>query len=425
MKKCAGCQHENQDTNAFCSNCGAPLDNAVEPESPKPAGKSFSKARIIAVVAAIFFLAIVIKAIAVSANPAMRLLKGLDRLGKMDAFTVTSTLSVNYKGDDDDLKLINQAGASLKTAVNLDKMLAEVTGTLSYDKKTVAEITAGLGEKEVYFALPKLYDKTFTYRLDKQVRAYISEIQVLLKYLREADVQYDRGKYAKAIAEVLDDDIKGSPGKVMLTLDGDRLLDIFAEIFEVAADDEVLMKSLRKNAKNAIEKILKDKHEFELLFDEEDLEYVLEYLQDDDDFEIAYMYIVREMKDSFRYLSRSFKYYADDIPELDVTIDFGLLSSNIRGISIAMEIEDSGETVVLSLDSEISRKASIGKINTKNTVDIEDLMDDPAELEDIAETVLKNLAKNIKSNKKLVNAIDDLTGMDVDDLMDLLMDEIF
>jgi len=152
---------------------------------------------------------------------------------------------------------------------------------------------------------------------------------------------------------------------------------------------------------------------------------VLEYLQDDDDFEIAYMYIVREMKDSFRYLSRSFKYYADDIPELDVTIDFGLLSSNIRGISIAMEIEDSGETVVLSLDSEISRKASIGKINTKNTVDIEDLMDDPAELEDIAETVLKNLAKNIKSNKKLVNAIDDLTGMDVDDLMDLLMDEIF
>ncbi|HOP72850.1 MAG TPA: hypothetical protein PLO77_06325 [Thermoclostridium caenicola] len=371
-------------------------------------------------------MAIVIKAIAVSANPAMRLLKGLDRLGKMDAFTVTSTLSVNYKGDDDDLKLINQAGASLKTAVNLDKMLAEVTGTLSYDKKkTVAEITAGLGEKEVYFALPKLYDKTFTYRLDKQVRAYISEIQVLLKYLREADVQYDRGKYAKAIAEVLDDDIKGSPGKVMLTLDGDRLLDIFAEIFEVAADDEVLMKSLRKNAKNAIEKILKDKHEFELLFDVEDLEYVLEYLQDDDDFEIAYMYIVREMKDSFRYLSRSFKYYADDIPELDVTIDFGLLSSNIRGISIAMEIEDSGETVVLSLDSEISRKASIGKINTKSTVDIEDLMDDPAELEDIAETVLKNLAKNIKSNKKLVNAIDDLTGMDVDDLMDLLMDEIF
>lgn len=425
MKKCAGCQHENQDANEFCINCGMPLGNTAEAEPPKPAKKTFPTGKIIAVVAAILFLGFIIKAIVVSANPASRLLKGLDRLGDMDAFTITGTLSAAYKGDDDDLKLINNAGIDLKAAVNLDKMLAELSGNITYDKKTIAEITAGLGEKELYVAFPKLYDKTFTYRLDKEVRAYITELQVLLKYLRQADIKYDRGKYAKAVKEVLDDDIKGSLSNVTLTLDGDSLFGVLAEVIDVAADDEVLMKSLRKNAKNVIEKILKDNYEFKLLFDEDDLEDVLDYLEDDDDFEMAYMYIAREIKDGFRYLSRNAEYYVGDIPELDITINFGLLSNDIKGIRIAMEIEDSGETVMLSMDSKISRKATFSKINSKNSVDIEDLMDDPLELAVIAEEVLENVAKNIKNNKKLVKAIDDLTGMDVDDLMDLLMDEIF
>lgn len=109
MKKCAGCQHENQDANEFCINCGMPLGNTAEAEPPKPAKKTFPTGKIIAVVAAILFLGFIIKAIVVSANPASRLLKGLDRLGDMDAFTITGTLSAAYKGDDDDLKLINNA----------------------------------------------------------------------------------------------------------------------------------------------------------------------------------------------------------------------------------------------------------------------------------------------------------------------------
>ena len=253
-------------------------------------------------------------------------------------------------------------------------------------------------------------------------------MQVLLKYIRQANIKYDKKKYAKAIAHVLDDEIRGSLGKVTVTLDSKSLMEIFAEVFDVMADDEVLMKSFRENARDLINRILKDKHEFEVLFSEDDLEELLDYIEDEDDFETAWMYVIREASYGIGYILDELDYYMslDEIPEFDITFSFGMFSKNIKGIKVSMKVEGyDDESITVNVDSRISNKASFTKINSKSAIDIEELEEDPYEFLDIAEEILENLVGNIEKNKKLTNAIEDFTGMDADELADLIMDELF
>ncbi|NLU32771.1 MAG: zinc-ribbon domain-containing protein [Clostridiaceae bacterium] len=428
MRTCPNCKSENQDGTRFCTKCGAPLEGAAEANDQRPVKKSFPAGKILLAVALILAVVFIINTIIVAANPAMRLLNGLERLGKKNAFTVTSTVSAKYKGDDDDLKAINNASIKTSLAVNLDKMFMEVSGSILYDNKSIADIAAGVGEKELYIDLKNLYDKKFIYKLDRDVRDVISEMQVLLKYIRQANIKYDKKKYAKAIADVLDDEIRGSVGKVTVTLDGESLMEIFAEVFDVMADDEVLMKSFRENARDLINRILKDKHEFEILFSEDDLEELLDYIEDEDDFETAWMYVIEEASYGIEYALDDLDYYLslDDMPEFDITFSFGMFSNNIKGIQVSMKVEDGyDESITVNIDSRISNKASFTKINSKNAIDIEELEEDPYEFLDIAEEIIENLVGNIEKNKKLTNAIEDLTGLDADELADLIMDELF
>lgn len=428
MKTCANCQYENEDENRFCIKCGSALNDEAAANAEKPAKKSFLKGKIVLAVVVVLLAAFIVNAIIVSANPAMRLLKGLENLGENGAFTVTGTLNAKYRGDDEDWKLLNDASVKASFAVNLDKMLLEASGSLLYDNKSIADITAGLGEKEVYVDLGKLYDKKFSYSLDKDTREAISELQTLVRYIRHADIKFDRKKYASTLADVLDDNIKGSLGKVTLTVDGELLAETLTEVFDEMTEDEQLMESVRKNAKDIINKMLKDKQEFEILFTEDDLEELLEYVEDEDDFEMAYSSFMEDAMDELEYMLDDLSYYAYNMPEFDVTVSFGSFNNRIKGIKVAYEVEnpdDEDESMEITLDTTIKGKASFTKVNTGNAVDIEDLMDNPYEILDIATEVFDNLGDNIKKNKKLANAIEDLTGADLDDFGEWLINEIF
>ena len=142
MRTCPNCKSENQDGTRFCASCGTPLEGAAEANAQRPAKKSFPAGKVLLAVALILAVVFIVNTIIVAANPAMRLLNGLERLGKKNAFTVTSTVSAKYKGDDDDLKAINNASIKTSLAVNLDKMFMEVSGSILYDNKSIADIAA-------------------------------------------------------------------------------------------------------------------------------------------------------------------------------------------------------------------------------------------------------------------------------------------
>lgn len=431
MKTCPNCSFENQDETKFCIKCGAPFNNAAEVNTQKPAKKSSPVVKVLLVAVALLLVAFIVMNIIIASNPAMRLLNGLERLGKMDAYTVTSTVTAKYKGDNDDLEqLINNASFKTSYAVNLEKALIEFSADILYDNKSIAAGAAGLGDKVFYIDAGNLYDKDFIYELDDEELGYISEIKVLLKYIRQADIKFDKKKYAKAIADVLDDHIKGSLDKVTLTLDNELLYETLAEVFETMADDEVLMKSFRENAKDVINKILKDKHEFEFLFYEDDLEELLEYIDDKDEFEDAFLRVVEGAADAFNDMLDELSYYtsSEDMTEIDITFSFGMLSNSIKGMQVSMALEDlddEDESVKINIDSKIKGGASFAKINTKNAIDIEDLQDDYDQLEEISIEVCEKLADNITKNKKLAKAIEDITGVEADELSDLLIDELF
>lgn len=365
--------------------------------------------------------AFIINSTLAAANPSRKLLKGLEHLGKMDEFTVTSVISVEYEGDVDEFELINDASMKTSYAVNLDKLLMEVSMELLYDNKSIAHMIAGVGDKGLYAELPKLYDKKFSYEFDREIRENLSDIQVLLRYIRQANIKYDTRKYADIIEDIMGDDIKGSPGKIKMRVDGEILAIIMIEILEEMADDHKLMESVRKNAQELIKKILKDEHKFKL-FDKDDLEDFLEYLEDEDDFEMLYLSFIEEMVEGMEYYSS----FIDESPEFDVTISYGMFKG-VKDINVSFTVEnpsDDDESLIISMDSTIEGSASFSKVSTRNAVDIEEIMYDYRELMNIGEEIFDNLADNIEKNRKLKNAIEDLTGVDVDFLADELLEYI-
>ena len=70
--------------------------------------------------------------------------------------------------------------------------------------------------------------------------------------------------------------------------------------------------------------------------------------------------------------------------------------------------------------SSVRKGAKLSSFNTKQAKDIEDLIDDPEQLMDIAKEMAENLTEAIKGNKELQNdlqKIEDALGMDIEDLL--------
>ena len=89
----------------------------------------------------------------------------------------------------------------------------------------------------------------------------------------------------------------------------------------------------------------------------------------------------------------------------------------IKGIDFTGEIDDELE---INVKNDIKSGASFTKFNKKNSIEINELISG-GDIEDVAEEISENLIKAIKKNKDLKNKIEDLTGEDIDDLIEMFM----
>lgn len=464
MKICPNCNSENRDEAMFCTKCGnrfeeqllntntntpqnysAPIDpipsvnQTVQPpvqptvqpaaqpyasfagpaeQPPKKKSKALIYVLGLVAVVAVVFLAINFIS---NANPANKLIQGLVKMSKMDKVTSTTTVDIVYDGDNEDAELLNDIMIKLETAADVNNVLAQLTLDLLYDNKSVIQVAAGVNNEDLYIDLKDLHKEPFYQEIEgllPEYSDYINDYKIIKKALDEVSFKFDDKKYIKIIKNVLDDDIKGSGNKVTVTLNSKTISKLLEKLLEEAEDDTKLMESIRKNAIAFLEKVIKEEKKLKVI-DVDDLEDALEALEDEDDFEDLYKEAIADALDNMDYMSIDI----DDIPEMDITFRFGA-GNAIKGIDYTAVIEEGGDNIEINVKTDIKSGASFTKINKKDAIEIEELING-GDMEDVAEEISENLIKAIKKNKELTKKIEELTGGDIEDSIEMMMYGLF
>lgn len=447
MKKCPNCNFENRDEASFCTKCGNKLQEqsldtdvnvkrniatpqdtdstvnrvirpAVQPstsvnisvETPKKKSKALVYILGLVAVIAVIFLVMSIS----FAKPAEKLIQGLIKLSKMDKCTATTTIDIDYDGDEKEADLINDITVKLETAADLNELFAQITLDLLYSNKSVVQVAAGLNDEDFYVDLKDLHKKVFYQDVEDVIPNYpdyANDYKILKKAFDGISLKFDTKKYMKIVNNVLDDNIKSSGNKIILSLDLDTISELMTALLEEAEDDDKLMESVRKNAIDFINQIVKEKKKLKII-DADDLEETLEIIEDKDDFEEYYQNAISSALVRFDNMVSD----ADEIPELELIFRLGA-GNAIKGVDFTAEINDN---VKIFVQSEIKSGANFKKFNRKDSIEISDLMSG-GDIEDVVEEITDNLIKAVKKNKDLTKKIEDLTGQDVEDAIEMLM----
>ncbi|HHW22705.1 MAG TPA: zinc ribbon domain-containing protein [Clostridiaceae bacterium] len=458
MKICPKCNNQNRDEAKFCSTCGENLgvqpsdttdsnpvqdntaaeskptdvpvgqpavDNPVSGVSTAPANPVGKKSKGLFVVAGIAVIAVIFLLIRFisSADPVSKLIKGFAKLARMKEITSTTTIDINYDGDDEIGEIINDMVFKVETAADMDNLLTQLTLELVYDKKSVTQLAAGINNEDVYVDLKELYNKVFYQDMEELVpdyQDYVNDYKLIKKAVNDVNIKFDNKKYIKIIRDTLDDDIKGSGSKVILTLNSKTMTKLMKNLLEEAEDDAKLMESVRKNAIDLVKRILKDKKKFKVI-EVDELEDLLETLEDKDDFEDYYINVLAAARSSLEY---GLNYQLDTIKDMEITFIFGS-SGSIKKIEYTATVDADGDDLEILFSTEIKSGAKFTKVNKKNAIAIEDLMSDYDEMEEIFDDITENLIKTVKKNKKLTEKIEELSGEDVEDAIEYMMYNVF
>jgi len=445
MKKCPNCNFENRDEAFFCTKCGTKLqeqssdtnvnvgqqtympensgytvNQVIEPsvqpssgvnisiEKPKKKSKALIYVLGLAAVIAIVFLVMNIS----FAKPAEKVILGLVKLSKMDKCTTTTTVDINYDGDEEAADLLNKLTVKLETAADVNELFAQLNLDLLYSNKPVVQVAAGLNNQDFYIDLKDLHKKVFYQDVEDVIPDYpdfANDYKIIKKAMDGISLKFDTKKYMKIVNKVLDDNIKKSGNKVILTLDSEIMSELFTALLEEAEDDNKLMESVRKNGIDFINRIIKEKKKLKTI-DVDDLEGTLEIFEDKDEFEEYYQDAISNALARLDYMD------FDEIPELELIFRFGS-GNTIKGIDFTTEINDELEIFV---KADIKSGASFTKFNRKDSIEIKKLMTG-GDIEDVVEEITDNLIKAVKKNKDLTKKIEDLTGQDVEDAIEMLM----
>jgi hypothetical protein len=456
MKICPNCSSENRDEAKFCTKCGTRFEeqlqnanintaqdnstpiNTIQSENqaaqpvaqpgvsyntPESSPKKKSKVLIYVIgLVAVLAVAFLAKTFLFAASPAEKLVRGLAKLGKMEKSTITTTINVEYDGDNEEIELLNEISIKLESATDINELLAQLSLDLIYGNKPVIQVAAGVNNEELYVDLKDLYKEKFYQEIEGFTPGYqdfINDYKIIKKAFDGINLKFDDKKYIKIVKDVLDDDIKGSGNKVTVTLNSKTINKLVKEILEEAEEDKKLMETIRKNGIDLFKKIIKEEKKLELV-DVDDLEEALEIFEDKDEFEEYYQDALSGLTSSMDYMDIDI----DDLPEMEITFRFGG-GNSIKGIDYIGVMEDGSETFRIITKTEIKSGASFTKINKKNAIEIEELMSGQEDLEGIVEEITENLTKAVKKNKDITKKIEELTGEDVEDAIEMMMYGVF
>lgn len=453
MKVCPNCSSDNRDEAMFCTKCGTkfeeqslntdintaqnnptpislmPNNNQVNQPAAQPA-VSYStsvgpspkkKSKVLFYVlglVAVIAVAFLVKSLLFGASPAEKLVKGLVKLSKMEKTTTITTIDIEYDGDDEEADLINEITIKLESATDVNDLLAQLSLELLYGNKSVIQVAAGVNNEDLYVDLKDLHKEMFYQEIEGLAPGYkdfINDYKIIKKAFNGISLKFDDKKYIKIVKDVLDDDIKASGNKVIVTLDSKTVNKLTKELLEEAEEDQKLMETIRKNGVDFIKKIIKEEKNLELV-DVDDLEDALEVFEDKDDFEEYYQDFIADALSGMDYMA----FDIDDLPEMEITFRFGS-GNTIKGIDYIGIIEDGSETIEIITKTDIKNGASFPKINKKNAIEIEELMTGGEDIEEVVEEITENLTKAVKKNKDLTKKIEELTGEDVEDAIEMMM----
>lgn len=441
MAICSQCYANNAEGTVFCTSCGnkmqpeavqgntTPIQDNIDATNVQPTAfapinpemnEKPKKKNTLPVIIALVLVLLVAGYFAVSAlsnsNPSLRLLKGFAEMAKMDVATLEISGTVENDGDLEDL--LKKVAFKAVFAIDSNKMLGEGSIDLQYDKKDVVSIMAGVNSDIAYIDPKDLYEEDFLYQLPSDYTDNMEPLKIVRESLKGIKLDIDYKKYAKIMAEELDENIEKKGGDIVLTVDAESMNSTMKAIVEEAKDDKKLMESVRKSAETVLKDLIKQSDKLEDMMDVEELETTLEQIQDKNEFEDVYAELLDEMLDSLDYA-------IDEVSgESTLTFSFGV-GSKIKSVRFESEIEDeySGETTKVNVLTSISNGAKFSGIKEKSAIDLEEITSDYEEMQKILEDVAGNLVKKIKANKNLVKDLDKTLGMDVDDLEDTLMSQ--
>ncbi len=407
------------ETPVYAPAPGAPTNNPAPGAAPKK--KSVVKIALILAVAAIA-LYLVISKVLFLINPAAALLSGIKSIYSLEKSTVTSTISVDYSGDDDDMDTLNDITIKMVSAADIKNLIAEVSLEALYSNKSVVKIAAGVNNEYLYIDPLKLYNKKFYTELEEVLpdsEDYINDLKIIMNAVSGIDIKLDAGKYAGAVKKALGSKLKGSFGKVTVKLDQEVLLKFALAVLEKAEKDDALIESIRTGAIKAINQIIKDKKFEEAFIDKDDLEELLETFEDKKEFKESFKDAIADAIEELEYELEYIEDYEPDEPfEMTLTFRFNLFNK-LTGVDCVMEGEVDDGTMRITVTNDIRGGAGFTNINTKDAIDIQELASDYDEQEEVVGEILNNLIKSVKSNKELTKKIEDITGEDLDDIEDL------
>lgn len=462
MKTCPKCNNVNRDEAKFCTSCGenlgtqpldtnvtntiqdysagsssngipynqpaaaSPVPGASQPSGSSPAKKSKGLLYIIAGIAAIAVIFLLVRLFS-NADPVSKLLKGYSKLAKMKEITTITTVDINYEGDDEVGELLNDMDFKIITAADMENLLAQITLEMLYDKKSVARVAAGVTNEDFYIELKDLYKNLVYQEMEEVVpdyQDYINDFKLIKKAFDDVQFKFDNKKYIKIIRNTLGDDIKSSGNKVILTMNQETMTELLENLLEEAEEDEKLMESVRKYGISLIKRILKDEKKFKVI-EVDELEELLEILEDEDEFEEYYTNAISQFISGLGYgLDNAIDFDLDIdeyMEDLEITFIFGA-SGAIKSVEFSISDDDEFEVFI---STEIKSGTDLAKINKKNAIALEEIMNDSDELEAAVEEITENLIKTIKKNKKLAEKIEDLSGESVEDYIEYMMYNIF
>lgn len=481
MKLCPKCNTPNRDEAKFCTTCGDNLvtqtlstvtgstaqdnysagaapsgmpesqpatDYVYSGESQPPAAPPRKKTAVFIVIAALIVIAaaafLAVRLLANSNDPFLKLMKGYAKLSEMKKITATTTIDFDsdYEGDDEDQKMvsriINDLGIKLITAADTDNLVFQFAIELLYDGKKVVGLAAGLNNEEAYIDPNELFEEKFYVVMEDlvpQYPDYIHDLKIVKKAADEVKIKIDQKKISKIVRDSLDDNIRASGDKVVLTLDNEIVKDLITNFVEEISEDKKLLESVRQYGVDLLKRIIKEEDNFKVL-KVGILEDLLEKFEDEDEFEDYY---INEFSESIKSLTDSSGSGLNSIEGLDLDVD--VTAEGLADLPVAEELEMTfsfdksgaiskieysgafdadGLEAEMHISTEIKSGAKFTEIYRDEAIDIVELIDDADMQIEVAEKVIDNLKETVLDNKKLSDLIDELTGLDPGDAMDYL-----
>jgi len=450
MVTCPGCGHSNQDHFNFCEKCGTNLKEssfsenissgndtpkqqtsennasspafAVSSETPK---KKSGIRKIALAVAVVLAMYIILSNIILAFSPATRLMKGFYDFGKSTRFTSETHLTIDYKGSDEIKALMDNIGFTGTVSYDFDKLLAEASVKFLYNDKEVTGLKAGVNDKLVWIDPQELYEDKFYYEFEDDIADVLKELKILKDLFSKVSLDFNKSEYIKIMKKVLGKNLKNSFGKVTVTLDGEAISELLYEMVEYAKDDKKLMNSLRKEGIDFFKAAIKqgEKGNLDKLYNEEIFENGLEALEDRENFEETYAMMLDELQ---YQLSYSLYDIENAMPELEITFHFGLFNRLDKvSYNFTMDIADYylDERYIIDCGATIKKGAKFSSFNAKKAVNLENVIDDPAELTNIGMGVASNLIESITENKELkkdIEKLEDKLGIDIEEITEYL-----